>query len=168
MLYQDKVWMEVIIIKMRWMGSEFSKFYEGIAKLLWYLHFFFCLIFYLLQKLFVENQFLDLYERHLNLIIYFWMSNFLFVPFGGVHIGLRELYRFFHSSTKKWIGSINIYIKNILINWSPCQDKKRHQNDYQISPGFPAIQSMVILLWNITIAVCYSIGSMWLCYIGLI
>lgn len=93
---------------------------------------------------------------------------FFFVPFGGVHIGLRELYRFFHSSTKKWIGSINIYIKNILINWSPCQDKKRHQNDYQISPGFPAIQSMVILLWNITIAVCYSIGSMWLCYIGLI
>ena len=149
------------------MGSEFSKFYEGIAKLLRFLHFF-CLIFYLLQTLFVESQFLDLYKRHLNLIIYFWMSNFLFVPFGGVHIGLRELYWFFHSSTKKWIGSINIYIKNILINWSPCQDKKRHQNDNQISPGFPAIQSMVILLWNITIAVCYSIGSMWLCYTGLI
>lgn len=129
---------------------------------------FFCLIFYLLQTLFVESQFLDLYKRHLNLIIYFWTSNFLFVPFGGVHIGLRELYWFFHSSTKKWIGSINIYIKNILINWSPCQDKKRHQNDNQISPGFPAIQSMVILLWNITIAVCYSIGSMWLCYAGLI
>ena len=149
------------------MGSEFSKFYEGIAKLLRFLHFF-CLIFYLLQTLFVESQFLDLYKRHLNLIIYFWMSNFLFVPFGGVHIGLRELYWFFHSSTKKWIGNINIYIKNILINWSPCQDKKRHQNDNQISPGFPAIQSMVILLWNITIAVCYSIGSMWLCYAGLI